>query len=197
MLQIRMFSRLTLALALGALALSGCDKDSKPAATAPAGSAEASKKTEDPKTAPKTASDGGAGSAADGAAAGAGDKVKVVEGAPAGSDDRYALQVETPEAKAGEEGKVTVRVVPKEPWHMNLDFPTSLKVQAPAGVSVANADLKKADAKLDEKACEFAVKFTPSAAGEQSFTGKFKFAVCQDEACSPVTEDLEFKVAVK
>ncbi len=127
-----------------------------------------------------------------------GDKrVKVVEGAAPSGDDRYALKIETPQAESGKESKVTVRVVPKEPWHMNLDFPTSLKVDVPQGVAVANADLKKADAQLDEKACQFDVAFTPSEAGEQTFTGKFKFAVCQDEACSPVTEDIEFKVAVK
>ena len=81
---------------------------------------------------------------------------------------------------------------------MNLDFPTSLKVTPPSGLTLTSADLKKGDArKLDDSTCEFAVKFTPKEAGEHTVTGKFKFAVCQDEACSPVTEDVEFKVAVK
>ena len=81
---------------------------------------------------------------------------------------------------------------------MNLDFPTSLKVDVPEGVQVAKPHQKKPDAvTLDESKAEFAVTFTPAAQGEKAFTGKFKFAVCQDEACSPVTEDVEFKVAVK
>ena len=179
-----------LATAVFALAM-GCDKDAaKPAATAPSGDKTAAADGDEPDAEP---------SKGQGDAAAKPEKVKVVEGAPAGGDDRYALHVDTPpEAKAGQEGEVMVRVVPKEPWHMNLDFPTSLSVAAPDGVTLAKADLKKADAKkLDESACEFAVKFTPTAAGEQSFTGKFKFAVCQDEACAPVTEELEFKVAVK
>lgn len=156
-------------------------------------------KSETASPAQKTEADGKDGAKAEETAeAPANDKkVKVVDGAAPSGDDRYALKIDTPEAESGKESKVTVRVVPKEPWHMNLDFPTSLKVEAPQGVSVANADLKKADAQLDEKACQFDVAFTPSAAGEQTFTGKFKFAVCQDEACSPVTEDIEFKVAVK
>jgi hypothetical protein len=174
-----------LALALGF----GCDGGSK----APATSAAAAK------------SDGGAPAKSDGGTKpetgkdGSGGKVKVVEGAPPGKDDRYALAVEPPaEAKAGQPSKVTVRVVPKAPWHMNLDFPTSLKIEAPTGVTLTKAELKKADATtLDENSCQFDVAFTPTAAGEQSFTGKFKFAVCQDEACSPVTEDVAFKVAVK
>lgn len=186
----RSSSILATAAVTAALSLAtGCDKDAKPAATAPSGT---------PK--PAVSQDDGDEPVADAAKPGKPiDKVKVVEGAPTGSDDRYALQVQPPaEAKAGQEGEVVVRVVPKDPWHMNLDYPTSLKVAAPEGVTLAKTDLKKADAKtLDESACEFAVKFTPTAAGEQSFTGEFKFAVCQDEACAPVTEDLEFKVAVK
>src|SRR5690606_24811507 len=134
------------------------------AATAPSGDKTAAADGDEPDAEP---------SKGQGDAAAKPEKVKVVEGAPAGGDDRYALHVDTPpEAKAGQEGEVMVRVVPKEPWHMNLDFPTSLSVAAPDGVTLAKADLKKADAKkLDESACEFAVKFTPTAAGEQSFTG--------------------------
>ncbi len=152
------------------------------------------------KTASKTASKIGApDSEADPAAGAEGGekKVKLVEGTAPGADDRYELKIETPEAQSGQESTVTVRVVPKKPWHMNLEFPTSLTVDGPEGVALANANLKKGDAQLDENACQFDVAFTPSAAGEQTFTGKFKFAVCQDEACSPVTEDIEFKVAVK
>ena len=160
----------------------GCDAD-KPGANAPQNAAATPAKTAN--TAEKGTPEGG-------------DKTKIVEGTPPGKDDRYALVIDTPEAKAGQEATVKVRVVPKEPWHMNLDFPTSLKIEAPAGLTFANADLKKADAtKLDEGSCEFDVKFTPEKAGESKFTGKFKFAVCQDEACSPVTENVEVQVAVK
>jgi hypothetical protein len=191
--------RLVSALLLGALALSlACSGDPKPTAASPDGTdkaapaAETAKPDEDGSLADKAAQ-------AKADAQAAGEKVKVVEGTAAGGDERYDLLVQPPaDAKAGQEGAVTVKVVPKQPWHMNLDFPTSLKMQAPEGVTLVNAEQKKADAvKLDEENCEFAVKFTPSAAGEQSFTGKFKFAVCQDEACAPVTEELEFKVAVK
>lgn len=124
-------------------------------------------------------------------------KVKVVEGADPG-DDRYALKIEPGEGKVGQENTVLVTVVPKGPWHMNLDFPTSLAVSGPGDVKLSKGDQNKADAiKLDEKSAEFGVKFTTDAAGDKAFTGKFKFAVCQDEACSPVTEELAFRVAVK
>lgn len=81
---------------------------------------------------------------------------------------------------------------------MNLDYPTSLALAAPEGVTLAKAEYAKADAtKLDEKSAEFGLKFTARDPGDKAFTGKFKFAVCQDEACVPVTEDLSFRVAVK
>ena len=124
-------------------------------------------------------------------------KVKVVEGANP-TEDRYALKIEPVEGKVGQENTVLVKVVPKAPWHMNLDFPTSLAVAGPGDVKLAKGDQNKADAiKLNEESAEFGVKFTTEAAGDKAFTGKFKFAVCQDEACSPVTEELNFRVAVK
>lgn len=172
--------------ALGALALGACTNTEKKVETSsPKADSDAAKTAKAPDAKGETPK------------AEAGDKVKVVDGKPPG-DDRYELKIETPEATSGQESKVTVRVVPRDPWHMNLEFPTSLKVAAPDGVSLAKADLKKGDAaELTETGCQFDVGFTPASAGDQTFTGKFKFAVCQDEACSPVTEEIEFKVAVK
>jgi hypothetical protein len=176
-------------LSFGLLLAAGCSGESKPAATttpAPAGTKAADAKPAGDAGTPTVAAEGG-------------DKVKVVEGKAPGGDDRYDLVIEPPaDAATGKEAEVVVRVVPKAPWHINLDFPTSLKLTPPAGIVLANAELKKADArKLDDEHCEFAVKLTPSAAGEHAVSGQFKFAVCQDEACSPVTEAVEFKVAVK
>ncbi len=124
------------------------------------------------------------------------DKVKVVDGP---GEDRFALRIEPPtDAAVGREGVVKVSAVPQGPWHINLDFPTKLTLSAPKDVTLAKAELAKADAAaITEKSADFAVKFTPTAAGDKEFTGEFKFAVCQDEACSPVTEKVSFKVAVK
>lgn len=111
---------------------------------------------------------------------------------------QYALVIDSGEGKVGEEGQVSISVVPSADWHMNLEYPTKLSVTAPAGMAVANPKLSKDDAvKLDEQHCEFAVKYTPSEAGDKTFTGEIKFAVCQDTACVPKTETLEFQVAVK
>lgn len=126
-------------------------------------------------------------------------KAGVVTGEIEGGDDRFTLTVDVPtEAKQGEQGKVTVRVEPAGPWHMNLDYPTSLKMEETTGVELAKAEQKKVDAlKLDEDSCEYEIAFTPAAGGDKAFKGEFKFAVCQDDACSPVTKDIAFQVAVK
>lgn len=110
----------------------------------------------------------------------------------------YTLQIDPAEAKVGEESKVSIRVIPQGEWHMNLEYPTKLQIEPPSGTTIAKPKLEKADAvKLDEQGCEFAVAFTPAEAGTKTFTGEFKFAVCQDEACVPKTETLQFEVAVK
>jgi hypothetical protein len=182
--------RIAMISALGLMSsLAACDKSKSPDSSASADKGGGADKVA------KAGGEGDKGAGEDSADKG---KVKVVDGPPPGEDERYALEFDTPEAAVGEEGKVTVRVVPKEPWHMNLDYPTSLKVEAPDGVALTKAELKKSDAKkLDEKSCEFDVAFTPDKAGDATLTGEFKFAVCQDEACSPVTESVEVKVAVK
>ena len=123
---------------------------------------------------------------------------KVGTQAGGAGEQTYALEVEPATAAVGSPGEVKIRIVPQSPWHMNLEYPTSLKIAAPDGVTVAKAEQKKGDAvKLDEDGCEFSVAFTPDSAGAKTFTGEFKFAVCQDDVCSPKTETLEFEVAVK
>lgn len=173
-----------------ALALAACGAETKPTAA----DAKSPDKAATPPAAAKTDA---AKPVADAGANNQDPLVKKIDGADP-TDDRYALRIDAGDAAVGKEGSVKVTVVPKAPWHMNLDFPTSLALTAPDGVTLAKAELKKGDAaKLDEKSAEFDVKFTPTAAGEKTFNGKFKFAVCQDEACSPVTEEFAVKLAVK
>jgi hypothetical protein len=119
--------------------------------------------------------------------------------APGGEATKeYALQIDPAEATVGAESKVSIRVIPQGEWHMNLEYPTKLEINPPSGTTIAKPKLGKADAvKLDEQGCEFAIAFTPEEAGTKTFTGEFKFAVCQDEACVPKTETLQFEVAVK
>ncbi len=114
-----------------------------------------------------------------------------------GGDDRFSVEVVAPEGvKVGSAASVTVKVTPNAPWHMNLDYPTSLKVDAPAGITLSKAEFKKGDAaKLDETGCEYKVDVTPSSEGAASVPATFKFAICQDDACLPIEENVEIKLA--
>ncbi len=137
-------------------------------------------------------------SAQGGAPVGEGGNTAELPSRPAASK-QYEVALEVPEdATSGADVVVAVKVTPIGTWHLNEEYNTSLKVVAPEGVSLAHdPDLKKDDAKeLTQKAIAFDVKFVPDAAGEKSFTGKLKFAVCEEDVCQPVAEDIAFAVAV-
>lgn len=173
-------------------ALTACGGETKEPASAPEQSAKTSKDAEGAKTA---SADGAiVGKPVDG---GAGKTATVSESDADG--DRYDVVVTTPtDAAVGQRAVVSIKVEPKGVWHMNLEYPAALSVEAPGGVTMEKAAQKKADAKrLDENGAEFEVAFTPEEAGEKTFGGEFKFAVCQDEACHPVKESLQFVVAAK
>jgi hypothetical protein len=115
-------------------------------------------------------------------------------GAVAGvGEPGYVLDVELPpQATRGQETIAHVRVRPTAPWHMNLDFPVKLRLQAPADVELVAPILRKDDAqRYDDQALEFSVLFTPQARGPRKIQAELDFAVCGDAACGPITESIE------
>jgi len=166
-----------------------------PACAGEAAKGEASGKAD--KAEPTKAAEGTADSSVAGKPVEGEQKVALAEGS-GDEEKQYDLQIDPAAATVGAEGKVSIKIVPRGVWHLNLEFPTSLSIEAPAGVTIGKPKQKKADAvSFDEKSAEFAVSFTASDAGDKTFTGEFKFAVCEEEACVPKTEKLEFVVAVK
>lgn len=118
---------------------------------------------------------------------------------PAPTERRFAVRV-TPAAqwRAGNVGQVDVSLTAMEPWHVNLDYPTSLELAGPATVR-AERDVyeKRHAARLTEQGFQYEVALTPTEAGEQSFHGTLKFAVCEEDACVPVKTDIDFVIAVQ
>lgn len=110
----------------------------------------------------------------------------------------YTVDVEVPpQTTRGQEALARVRVQPKAPWHMNLEYPAKLQLRAPADVELERPLLRKADAeRYDDGALEFSVLFTPQAKGARTIQAELDFAVCGDEACGPVTESLELAFEV-
>ncbi len=127
------------------------------------------------------------------------DHLAHVEASPA--EPGYTVDVEVPpNATRGEATIARVRVAPKAPWHMNLEYPAKMSLEATDGVELDAPLLRKGDAeRYDDDALVFSVLFTPSEKGAQSIAAKVDFAVCGDSACGPVTESVElaFEVACR
>jgi hypothetical protein len=110
----------------------------------------------------------------------------------------YTLDVELPpQTNRGQEAIAHVRVQPKAPWHMNLEYPAKLHLEAPADVELLAPVLRKDDAqRFDDQALEFSVLFTPNAKGPRTIEGRLDFAVCGDDACGSVSESIELAFEV-
>ncbi len=117
---------------------------------------------------------------------------------PALAGGDYELSIVKPAAKANERAVVKIAVAPKGGFHVNTDYPTSLKIAAPAGVKVEKEAQTKGDAKKFEKqALEFEVAFVAGEVGKKAFTGELRFAVCTETMCNPSKEKVAFDVEVK
>jgi hypothetical protein len=128
-------------------------------------------------------------------------------GAPAAADqtddpkrhlqpDEGTLAVGKAEGKAGAEATATITVTPAANFHISQEYPTSLTLEAPAGVKLAKTELAKADAAaFNEKTLQFAVKATPEKAGTYEIKGWFKFGVCDPSSCHPKKQPVSISVA--
>jgi hypothetical protein len=133
--------------------------------------------------------------------------------APGADDDRLRLHPEEgtlaveapPDAKAGAEAVAKITVKPGKGFHVNTEYPIKLTLTPPSGVTLTKADFAagghdkgKGDADaLDEQNLAFAVKLTPSAGGNYTVSGKFKFAVCDANQCLPKKENISITLAAK
>lgn len=119
--------------------------------------------------------------------------------APAPQDapkkDRFSLKVTDGKGKAGTPITMKIDAKAKTVWHFNADFPTSLKLTPPPGVTIAKPKLKIADAtSFGEKAFSFPVKATAAKPGKYEIKGLLKFAVCIESTCSMMKEKVTFVV---
>ena len=113
-------------------------------------------------------------------------------------EPNYTVDVELPsKALRGQETIARVHVRPKEPWHMNLEYPAKLRLEAPEAISLDTKMLRKTDAeRFDDDALVFTVLFTPEAKGPHTIEAQVDFAVCGTGACGPVTEAVQLAVDV-
>ncbi|MFO0681714.1 MAG: hypothetical protein U0234_06675 [Sandaracinus sp.] len=99
---------------------------------------------------------------------------------------------------AGTEGHFTIRLTPRGNFHVNQDYPLSITLTGPGGVTFPHATLTAAEAQtMSEQLASFDVPFTASAAGTQHVTALVDFAVCTPESCMPDTRTVAIDLAVQ
>ena len=98
---------------------------------------------------------------------------------------------------AGEQASFEIRLTPKGRYHVNQDFPTTVSLTAPSGVTLPHAELAATDAaEMGERLARFDVPFTATA-GEHRVTARVSFAVCTPESCMPDERTLAFSLPVE
>jgi hypothetical protein len=118
--------------------------------------------------------------------------------AASGEPAPFAIAVDAPAAKVGTAAQAHVKVTAGPGRHVNKDYPTSLKLTAPAGVELPKPTITAKDgAKIEEAQASFDVAFTAKEAGKKTFNGTVSFAVCTATTCDPHKEKVSFTVDVK
>ena len=110
----------------------------------------------------------------------------------AASDSTFELAAHWEKSYAvGKKAAFTMSLKPRGEYHINQQFPTSVKAQAPNAIALDKTQLLKADAALfSEKQVKFDVQFTPSEAGDHEVNALFNFAVCTAKTCIPLRKNL-------
>ncbi len=110
----------------------------------------------------------------------------------------YDIQTSAGPARAGQAARATVKLVTKNGFHVNKDYPIALDVAGSEGVSVDKAKLAKGDVKLTgETEASFDVGFKAGKAGKAQLEATFRFAVCTDKDCFPAKEKVVIALDVK
>jgi hypothetical protein len=113
------------------------------------------------------------------------------------------LTVDKAQGKAGAETTATIKVDPAAGYHVSMEYPIKLALQAPDGVTLAKTEYKAGGASksagdaaaYSEKELAFAVKATPARPGTYEIKGVLKFGVCDKDSCHPKKQPITIQVA--
>ncbi len=109
----------------------------------------------------------------------------------------YTLTAAAVSGATGQPVKAQVVIKPAAGYHMNEEFPTSLKLSPTQGVTYAKAQLSKADAAMSKSECRFDVVLTGAEAGKKTVMGNLSFAVCTETTCDPQKATVTIDLTVK
>lgn len=86
---------------------------------------------------------------------------------------------------AGEEGNFEIRLAATGIYHVNQEYPISVEITGPDGVTLPRATLGRAEAAVfNEQLARFEVPFV-AGSGQHDLRAVVDFAVCTDEGCMP------------
>jgi hypothetical protein len=117
--------------------------------------------------------------------------------------DEGTLTIDKAEGKVGSELTSNLTITPTSDFHVNVDFPTKITLEAPDGVKLMKKELTaggsskaQGDASaFSEKSMAFAIKATADKPGSYEIKGKIKFAVCKVDQCFPKNQAITITVA--
>lgn len=110
----------------------------------------------------------------------------------------HAVEVLDTAAQAGKEQQAELRIVPREGYKVNLDYPTRIKLQASAGTRLTAESLSKGDAlELSKEVARFPVRYVPSSPGKAELKAEVRFSVCNDKQCDLAKEEIAWSVKVE
>lgn len=109
----------------------------------------------------------------------------------------FTVAIDKVAAKRGQPATAKVQFRAASGYHVNIDFPTELRLKLPDGVSAQKATLTKADAKLTENDGRFDVVLTASQSGKTTVLGELRFAVCTATTCDPQRAPVSIELNVE
>jgi len=119
--------------------------------------------------------------------------------APRGTNANYEITTSPQGAfKVGDAGRVDVRLVGRNGYHVNQEYPIQLTLQPVEGAKLAKTKLVRADATTFEEAqAVFGISLTPESAGRKALHGTLNFSVCNPVNCLLERQDVnaEFEAA--
>lgn len=116
------------------------------------------------------------------------------EGAGAGEENPYAIEVRAPEkAAVGVEATAEIVVTPRSGYKINLEYPAKLVLSGvPAGTKVAAETVTKAMMSIEQKRLSVPIRFTAEGPGAKTFSGELRFSVCNPQTCQMPRETVSF-----
>lgn len=99
--------------------------------------------------------------------------------------------------KAGASGKLRLVIEPTGAVHVDPKAPLKVTLSASPGLTLAKAQLGRADAVQAGQGVSFEAPFTAAAAGKQELKAKLDFFLCTDQWCVKQLRDVTVAVDVQ